>query len=81
MKLYLGNLSKQMNDAQLAELVAPFGKPATAEMAKDRATGETRGFGFVEFASDDEAKAAITALDGKEVDGRALKVNEARPKK
>lgn len=81
MKLYLGNLSKEMNDASLAELVAPYGKPVTVDMAKERGTGETRGFGFVEFATDDEAKAAIAGLDGKEVNGKALKVNEARPQK
>jgi cold-inducible RNA-binding protein len=80
MKIYLGNLSKDMSDAQLSELVTPFGKPNSAEVAKDRKSGESKGFGFVEFSTDDEAKAAIAALDGKEVHGQTIKVNEARPK-
>jgi cold-inducible RNA-binding protein len=80
MKLYFGNLSKEMNDAQLGELVAPYGKPISASVATERGSGASRGFGFVEFSSDDEAKAAMAALDGKEVSGHTLKVNEARPK-
>jgi RNA recognition motif-containing protein len=80
MKVYLGNLSKEMNDAQLGELVAPFGKPTSASIATERSSGASRGFGFVEFASDDEAKALIAGLDGKEVNGHVLKVNESRPK-
>ena len=80
MKLYLGNLSADTTDAQLSQLVAPFGKPTSAEMAKDRSSGQSRGFGFVEFNSEDEAKAAIAGLDGKEINGRVLKVNESRPK-
>jgi cold-inducible RNA-binding protein len=80
MKIYLGNLSKSMSDAQLNELVTPYGKANSAEVAKDRKTGESKGFGFVEFGTDEEAKAAISALDGKEVQGQTIKVNEARPK-
>jgi len=61
-------------------MVAAFGSPASAEVAKDRSTGQGRGFGFVEFSNDEEARAAIAGLNGKEVNGRTLKVNEARPK-
>lgn len=81
MKLYLGNLPKDLTDAQLNDLVTPFGKANTAEVARDRGTNASKGFGFVEFSSDDEARAAITGLDGKEVSGQTIKVNEARPKK
>ena len=81
MKLYVGNLSADTTDAQLREIAAKFGQPSSAEIAKDRDTGKGRGFGFVEFSNDEEARAAIVGLDGKEVNGRMLKVNEARPKK
>jgi cold-inducible RNA-binding protein len=81
MKIYLGNLPKTMTDPQLNDLVVPFGKADTASVAKDRATGESKGFGFVEFGTDAEANAAIKGLDGKEVEGRVLKVNEAHPAK
>ncbi|MEO8379541.1 MAG: RNA-binding protein [Acidobacteriota bacterium] len=81
MKLYVGNLSKQVTDAQLNDLAVPFGTLLSATVATERGSGESRGFGFVEFTSDDEARAAITALDGKEVQGQSLKVNEARPRK
>jgi cold-inducible RNA-binding protein len=80
MKLYVGNLSKQITDAQLNELATPYGKPISAVVATERGSGESKGFGFVEFGSDDEAKAAITGLDGRDVNGQALKVNEARPR-
>ena len=81
MKLYVGNLSKQVTDAQLNDLAVPFGTLLSATVATERGSGESRGFGFVEFSSDDEGRAAITALDGKDVQGQALKVNEARPRK
>jgi cold-inducible RNA-binding protein len=80
MKLYVGNLSYDTTDAQLKDLAAAYGSPTSAEVAKDRDTGQARGFGFVEFSNDAEARAAIAGLDGKEVNGRTLKVNEARPK-
>lgn len=80
MKLYVGNLSKQTTDAQLHTLASSFGTPTNAHTAKDKVTGESRGFGFVEFANDDEARAAIAGLHGKEVDGKVLKVNESHPK-
>ena len=80
MKLYVGNLSYDATDAQLKELAASFGTPSSAEVVKDRTTGQARGFGFVEFANDEEGRAAIAGLNGKEVNGRPLRVNEARPK-
>lgn len=80
MKVYVGNLSFETTDAQLNELASAYGKPSSAEVAKDRATGQARGFGFIEFSNDDEARAAIAGLNGKAVNGRTLKANEARPK-
>jgi RNA recognition motif-containing protein len=80
-KIYVGNLSKEMTEAQLNELMLPFGTPESTNIATDRGTGASRGFGFVQFANDDHAKAAIAALDKKEVMGMALTVNEARPPK
>jgi RNA recognition motif-containing protein len=81
LKLYVGNLSKQVTDAQLNDLATPYGKPVSANVATERSTGESKGFGFVEFGSDQEAKAAIAGLDGRDVNGQALKVNEAKPRK
>ena len=81
MKLYVGNIARSVTDAQFSELMQPFGKPQSATILKERSTGEPRGFGFVEFASDDEARAAIAGLDGKDFNGQLLKVNEARPSK
>jgi cold-inducible RNA-binding protein len=81
MKLYLGNLSASTTDTQLNELVKPFGNASPAVVIKDKVTGQSRGFAFVEFKSDDEARAAIAGLHGKEVDGSVLKVNEAKQQK
>jgi len=81
MKLYVGNLSKQVTDSQLNDLASPFGKLVSANVATDRSSSESKGFGFVEFADETEARAAITGLDGKDVNGQALKVNEAKPRK
>lgn len=79
MKLYVGNLSYGSTEDDLRDLFGQFGEVASVAVIKDRETGRSKGFGFVEFGTDEEGKAAISALDGKEVDGRALKVNEARP--
>lgn len=79
-KLYVGNMPYRMDDAALSELFARAGKVESATVARDMATGRARGFGFVEMASDDEAKKAIEMLNQHEVDGRALVVNEARPR-
>ncbi len=80
MKLYVGNLSKQVTDAQLNDLAVPYGTLLSANVAVERSTGGSKGFGFVEFASADEARAAITGLDGRDVNGQMLKVNEAKPR-
>ena len=64
----------------LNEAVTPFGTPDTVNLIKDRVTGASRGFGFVEFQNDEQAKAAIAGLNGKTVDGKVLKVNESQPK-
>jgi RNA recognition motif-containing protein len=81
MKLYVGNLSKQVNDAQLNELATQYGTPLSASIATDRTSGESKGFGFIEYNSDDEGRAAITGLQGRDVQGQALKVDEARPRR
>jgi cold-inducible RNA-binding protein len=78
--LFVGNMSFQTSESELRELFAPFGQVTRVHMAMDRETGRARGFAFVEMPNDAEAAAAMTALDGKEVGGRNLKVNEARPK-
>jgi RNA recognition motif-containing protein len=80
MKLYVGNLSKQVTDAQLNELAVPYGTLVSANVAVERKSGESKGFGFIDFSNDDEARAAITALDGRDVDGQVLKVSEAKPR-
>jgi len=80
MKVYVGNLATDIDDAKFADLMTPFGAPESVSLVKDRATGTSRGFGFVEFKNDDHAKAAIAGLNGKEVSGKVLKVNESQPK-
>ncbi len=79
-KLYVGNLSYSVRDSDLQDLFADFGTVDSAQVIMDRDTGRSKGFGFVEMSSDQEARAAISALNGKEVEGRNLTVNEARPK-
>src|SRR5436190_24252730 len=79
-KLYVGNLAYSVRDDDLQQQFAAFGTVTSAQVIMDRDTGRSKGFGFVEMGSDAEAQAAISALNGKEVDGRALTVNEARPK-
>jgi cold-inducible RNA-binding protein len=78
--LFVGNMSFQTTESELRELFAPFGQVTRVHMAMDRETGRARGFAFVEMPNDAEAAQAMTALDGKELSGRNLKVNEARPK-
>ena len=78
--LFVGNLSFQTTESDLRTLFAPLGQITRIHMAMDRETGRSRGFAFVEMANDDEATRAMTALDGKELGGRNIKVNEARPK-
>ncbi len=79
-KLYVGNLSYGTTDSDLQRLFEAHGTVQSAQVVMDRDTGRSRGFGFVEMGSDQEAQAAVQALNGKEVDGRTLTVNEARPK-
>lgn len=80
MKLYVGNLSFNTSEQALRELFSAHGEVSSASLVMDRETGRPRGFGFVEFSNDEHAKAAIAALNGKNVDGRDLTVNEARPR-
>ncbi|HYB52528.1 MAG TPA: RNA-binding protein [Thermoanaerobaculia bacterium] len=80
MKLYVGNLSYNVSDDQLRDLFARFGSPESAQVITDRSSGQSKGFGFVEFSNDEEAKAAMS-LNGTEFNGRNLTVNEARPRK
>ena len=79
-KLYVGNLSYQTESSELQEMFSEFGTVQSAEVISDRETGRSKGFGFVEMGSDDEAQAAIAGMNGKEMGGRALTVNEAKPK-
>jgi RNA recognition motif-containing protein len=79
-KLYVGNLTYGVTDSTLAQLFEGHGTVQSAQVIMDRDTGRSKGFGFVEMGSDAEAKAAIQALNGKEVEGRALTVNEAKPR-
>src|SRR5580704_7576017 len=78
--LFVGNMSFQTTESELTTLFSQFGKVTRAHIAMDRETGRARGFAFVEMPNDDEAAKAIAGLDGKEIGGRNLKVNEARPK-
>ncbi|MBO9594677.1 RNA-binding protein [Niabella pedocola] len=80
MNIYVGNLSWNLKDQDLQNLFAPYGEVTSAKIVSDKFTNRSKGFGFVEMASDDEAKAAIEALNGTEVDGRNIVVNESRPK-
>ena len=79
-KLYVGNLSYQMTDQELHDLFSEAGNVASAQVVTDRYTSQSRGFGFVEMASEDEAQQAIAAINGRNVGGRALVVNESRPR-
>src|SRR5215207_8655419 len=79
-KLYVGNLSYNTTSSDLEQLCGQHGTVKSAEVIQDRDTGRSKGFGFVEMGSDDEAQAAIAALNGQEHGGRALTVNEARPR-
>lgn len=79
-KIYVGNLSFSISDQDLMSIFAEHGEVSSASVITDRETGRSRGFGFVEMENDDDATKAISALNGKEVEGRALNVNEARPR-
>jgi RNA recognition motif-containing protein len=80
LKLYVGNLSYEMNNGSLEDLFAAYGSVRSAQVIQDRDTGRSKGFGFVEMDDDNAARTAIAELNGKESNGRALTVNEARPR-
>src|SRR5215207_5726389 len=80
MNIYVGNLSWGLKDQDLANLFTPYGEVASAKIVMDKFTQRSKGFGFVEMANDEQAQAAIAQLNGSEVDGRNLVVNESRPK-
>ena len=79
-KLYVGNLPYTVTSADLERMLSEYGTVESAEVISDRATGRSKGFGFVEMGNDDEAHAAIEALNGQDQGGRALTVNEAKPR-
>lgn len=80
MNIYVGNLSYGVSDDNLREVFEAFGEVSSAKVITDRHSGRSKGFGFVEMDNDAEANAAIEQLDGAEIDGRPVKVNEARPR-
>jgi RNA recognition motif-containing protein len=79
-KLYVGNLGYSFTGTDLEQLFAPHGTVESAQVITERDTGQSKGFGFVEMSSDEQAQAAISAINGQEHGGRALKVNEAKPR-
>lgn len=80
MNIYVGNLSYNTNESNLESMFSEFGTVESVRIITDRETGRSKGFGFVDMPDDQEANAAIEALNGQEIDGRTLRVNEARPK-
>ena len=80
MNIYVGNLSFEVSEEDVQAAFEAFGKVESVKVIKDKYSGASRGFGFVEMPSKDEAQAAISGLNGKELKGRALNVNEARPR-
>ena len=80
MNIYVGNLSFKVSDQELMEVFEQFGDVTSCKVIKDRETGRSKGFGFVEMENDSEAQAAINKLDGTEINGRTVKVNKAQPK-
>ena len=79
-KIYVGNLSYEADNASLDQMFKPYGTVSSAQVIMDRESGRSKGFGFVEMGTSDEAKAAIGALNGTEINGRAVTVNEAKPR-
>ncbi|MFZ5952184.1 MAG: RNA recognition motif domain-containing protein [Candidatus Rifleibacteriota bacterium] len=80
MKIYVGNLPYSVRDAELEEIFSPYGEVISANVIIERETNRSKGFGFVEMASNEDALEAISQLNGKEFNGRGLKVNEAKPR-
>jgi RNA recognition motif-containing protein len=81
MNIYVGNLPREATEDDLKEAFEAFGEVTSAKIIKDKFTGDSRGFGFVEMSNNTEAQAAISGLDGKDLKGSALRVNEARPRR
>jgi len=81
MNVYVGNLSYDLSEEDLKTAFGEYGEVTSAKIISDRYSGRSKGFGFIEMSSDDEAKAAIEGLSGKELAGRAIVVNEARPRR
>jgi len=81
MNVYVGNLSYDLSEEDLKTAFGEYGEVTSAKIVSDRYSGRSKGFGFIEMSSDDEAKAAIEGLTGKELAGRAIVVNEARPRR
>jgi len=81
MNIYVGNLPREATDEDLRKAFEAFGEVTSAKIITDKFTGDSRGFGFVEMSKNSEAQSAISGLDGKDLKGRALKVNEARPRR
>lgn len=79
-KMYVGNLTYGVNDSGLEQMFSEFGTVRSAQVIMDRDTGRSKGFGFVEMSNDSEAQAAMAAMNGKQVEGRTLTVNEAKPR-
>jgi len=81
MNIYVGNLHYHLEESQLRDAFSQFGEVESVKIIMDKATGRSKGFGFVDMPNDDEARAAIVALEGQELNGRTMRVNEARPPK
>ncbi len=81
MNIYVGNLPREANEEDLRKAFESFGEISSCKIITDRFTGDSRGFGFVEMSNNSEGQAAISGLDGQDLKGRALKVNEARPRR
>jgi RNA recognition motif-containing protein len=80
MNIYVGNMSRDVTEEDLRQAFGAFGQVGTVTIIKDKFTGESRGFGFIEMPGKDEAQSAIAGMNGKELKGRSLNVNEARPR-
>lgn len=80
MKIFVGNLSRRVTPDALQQMFETFGQVTSAEIIKDKFSGESKGFGFVEMPTKSEAEAAMTGLNGRDLDGKSLNVNEARPR-
>ena len=78
MRLHVGNLAREITNTELNTLASEYGNPVSTTVVTDRTSGSSKGFGFIEFSTADEARAAITGLDGREVNGQSIKVSEAR---